>query len=122
MDADGLHTELKRSRGDNSEVEFVWVRVTVVHRTGWHEIEGENVFVLPGENIGRKSVGRVLLDGEAHGPYETKGTLADWREGIAALASGHATPMLAISGQFGHILASKKFLLGYMLLSGSRAC
>ena len=29
-------------------------RVTVVQRTGWHEIEGENVFVLPGENIGRK--------------------------------------------------------------------
>jgi putative DNA primase/helicase len=75
-------------------------RVTVVHRTGWHEIEGENVFVLPGENIGRKGVGRVLLDGAAHGPYETKGTLADWREGIAALASGHVIPMLAISTAF----------------------
>jgi len=47
-------------------------RVTVVHRTGWHEIDGENVFVLPGDNIGRKGVGRVLLDGAAHGPYEMK--------------------------------------------------
>ena len=72
-------------------------RVTVVQRTGWHEIEGETVFVLPGENIGRKRVGRVLLDGAAHGPYETKGTLAEWREGVATLAAGHAIPMLAIS-------------------------
>jgi putative DNA primase/helicase len=178
MDSDGLHTELKRGRGDNSEVEIVRVsapfeivglgrnphgrawgrflrwrdldgrphekfvadealqgdaaaicgplaaeglqivrgqqrefanylsgaqttgRVTVVHRTGWHEIAGENIFVLPGENIGCKGVGRVLLDGAAHGPYETKGTLADWREGIAALASGHAIPMLAVSTAF----------------------
>ncbi len=75
-------------------------RVTVVHRTGWHEIGGENIFVLPGENIGRKSVGRVLLDGAAHGPYETKGTLAEWRNGVAALTAGHAIPMLAISTAF----------------------
>ena len=72
----------------------------MVHRTGWHEIEGENVFVLPDENIGRKCAGRVLLDGAAHGPYETKGTLADWRDGVGALASGHAIPMLAISTAF----------------------
>ena len=74
--------------------------MTVVQRTGWHEIEGENVFVLPGECIGPKRVGRVLLDGAAHGPYETKGTLAEWREGVATLAAGHAIPMLAISTAF----------------------
>ncbi|MCX7310233.1 MAG: DUF927 domain-containing protein [Alphaproteobacteria bacterium] len=74
------------------------VRVTTVQRTGWHEIGGESVFVLPGENIGRKGIGRVLLDGAAHGAaYENKGTLADWRDGVAALAAGHAIPMLAIS-------------------------
>ena len=75
-------------------------RVTTVQRTGWHEIKGESIFVLPGENIGRKGVGRVLLDGAAHGPYETKGTPAEWREGVAALAAGHAIPMLAISTAF----------------------
>jgi putative DNA primase/helicase len=72
-------------------------RVTVVTRTGWHTIEGETVFVLPGECIGPKHVGRVWLDGAAHGPYETKGTLAEWRDGVATLAAGHAIPMLAIS-------------------------
>jgi putative DNA primase/helicase len=75
-------------------------RVTVVHRTGWHEIGGENVFVLPNENIGRKSIGRILLDGAAHGPYESRGTLSEWRDGLATLASGHAIPMLAISTAF----------------------
>jgi putative DNA primase/helicase len=178
MDADGLHTEVRRGRSDNSEIEIVRVsapfeilglgrnpdgrgwgrflrwrdldgrlhekfvadeglqgdaaaicaplaaeglqivrgqqrefanylsgaqttaRVTVVHRTGWHEIEGENVFVLPNENIGRKGVGRVLLDGAAHGPYEAKGSLVEWREGVAALTTGHVIPMLAISTAF----------------------
>ena len=31
-------------------------RVTVVERTGWHTIEGETVFVLPGECIGRNTL------------------------------------------------------------------
>ncbi len=75
-------------------------RVTLVQRTGWHEIDGENVFVLPGRNLCRKGVGRVLLDGAAHGPYETKGTLAEWRDGVGALAAGHAIPTLAISTAF----------------------
>lgn len=75
-------------------------RITTVHRTGWHEIEGERIFVLPGETIGRKGVGRVLLDGAAHGPYETKGTLAEWRDGVGALTAGHGIPMLAISAAF----------------------
>jgi putative DNA primase/helicase len=75
-------------------------RVTVVNRTGWHEIDGGSVFMLPGENIGGNGVGRVLLDSAAHGPYETKGTLDDWRNGVAALADGHEVPMLAISAAF----------------------
>jgi putative DNA primase/helicase len=72
-------------------------RVTVVARTGWHTIEGKTVFVLPGECIGPKHVDRVLLDGAALGPYETKGTPNEWCEGVATLAAGHAIPMLAIS-------------------------
>jgi len=75
-------------------------RVTVVERTGWHIIEGENVFVLPGECIGPKRAGRVLLDRAAQGQYETKGTLAEWRESVAALTAGHTIPMLAISTAF----------------------
>jgi putative DNA primase/helicase len=72
-------------------------RVTVVARTGWHTIGGESVFVLPGECIGPKRAGRVLLDRAAHGQYETKGTLAEWLTSVAALTAGHTIPMLAIS-------------------------
>ena len=72
-------------------------RVTMVQRTGWHEIAGQRIFVLPGETIGPKGAGSVVLDATAHGPYEARGTLADWRAGVAALASDHALPMLAIS-------------------------
>lgn len=178
MDADGLHTEVKRGKGENAETEIVQVsapfeilglgrnpdgkgwgrflrwrdadgrqhekvvsdealqgdaaklcamlasdglqivrsqqrefanylsgaktksRVTVVKRTGWHEVGGENIFGLPGETIGRKDFGRVLLDGAASGPYETRGSLADWRNGVGALTAGHALPMLAISTAF----------------------
>ena len=75
-------------------------RVTVVHRTGWHEIEGTDVFVLPSECIGPKHTGRILLDSAAHGPYESKGKLADWHKGVGTLTAGHAIPMLAISAAF----------------------
>ena len=50
--------------------------------------------------LARKMLAAVLLDGAAHGPYETKGTLAEWRDGVATLAAGHAIPMLAISTAF----------------------
>lgn len=72
-------------------------RVTRVSRTGWHTIAGRDVFVLPGETIGPRGSERIILDAAAHGPYEARGTLADWQENVAALAGGHALPVLAIS-------------------------
>jgi putative DNA primase/helicase len=72
-------------------------RVTLVHRTGWHEIGGHPVFVLPAETIGTRPAGGVILEAAAHGPYEAVGRLEDWQGGVAALASGHALPVLAIS-------------------------
>jgi putative DNA primase/helicase len=39
----------------------------------------------------------VILDAAVHGPYEARGKLEDWQRGVAALASGHALPLLAIS-------------------------
>jgi putative DNA primase/helicase len=72
-------------------------RVTMVRRTGWHVIEGQAIFVLPGEAIGPKGAGAVVLDAAAHGPFEARGSLSDWQRGVGALASGHALAMLAIS-------------------------
>jgi putative DNA primase/helicase len=75
-------------------------RVTIVHRTGWHEIGGHHVFVLPAETIGPKGSEQVILDASAVGPYETRGTLNDWQGGIGNLSCGHALPVLAISAAF----------------------
>jgi putative DNA primase/helicase len=75
-------------------------RVTLVRRTGWHDIGGHQVFVLPAETIGPKGSERVILDASAVGPYEARGTLKDWQDGIGALATGHALPVLAISAAF----------------------
>lgn len=72
-------------------------RVTIVARTGWHEINGRFVFVLPGETCGPCGVEKVILDSAAVGPYAARGSLKDWQDGIGKLASGHALAVLAIS-------------------------
>ena len=72
-------------------------RVTIILRTGWHEVGGQSVFVLPGATIGRRGSETVILDGAAHGPYEARGSLEDWQAGVGRLTSGHALPVLAIS-------------------------
>jgi uncharacterized protein (DUF927 family) len=64
---------------------------------GWHEIGGRSVFVLPDEAIGQCGGERVILDAAAHGLYEARGSIEDWRESAAKLASGHVLPVLAIS-------------------------
>jgi putative DNA primase/helicase len=55
------------------------------------------VFVLPSETIGPVAAETVILECAASAPYEVRGTLADWRAGVGALASGHVLPQLAIS-------------------------
>ncbi|WP_363350185.1 DUF927 domain-containing protein [Methylocystis echinoides] len=72
-------------------------RVTIVSRTGWHRIGDRDLFVLPGETIGPRGSETVILDGAAHGPYESRGTLQDWQAGVGALAADHALAVLAIS-------------------------
>ena len=52
---------------------------------------------LPNETIGPRGAERVILDAAALGPYEARGSLEDWKEGVGALARGHALPILAIS-------------------------
>lgn len=72
-------------------------RVTLVSRTGWHVVAGRDVFVLPGEVLGPRGAENVILDGAAVGPYEARGSLADWQKGVGALGADHALAMLAIS-------------------------
>jgi uncharacterized protein (DUF927 family) len=99
LEDEGLHIARARQRDCVGYLSAAPVRrrVRLVSRTVWHEIEGHRVFVLPGETIGPAGGERVILDAAAHGPYEARGTVTDWREGVARLASGHVLPVLAIS-------------------------
>jgi putative DNA primase/helicase len=64
---------------------------------------------LPGEVIGADSIEKVILSAGIAGPYERRGTLADWQSGVGAFAKDHLLlrfsiavaltgPMLGIGG------------------------
>ena len=72
-------------------------RVTIVNRTGWHDVLGGRVFVLPNGIIGSPGAERVVLEGSASGPYEASGTLAAWQNGVGQAVRGHVLPTLAVS-------------------------
>ncbi len=72
-------------------------RVTVVDHSGWHVIGGRQVFVLPNETIGGPESETVMLESAANAPYQSRGSLDDWRAGVATLTRGHSLPVLAIS-------------------------
>ena len=86
-------------------------RVTIVGRTGWHEVGGHPVFVLPAETISSDIGERVALDTTAHGPYEARGSLADWKQGVGALTAGHALPVFmvsaALAGPLAHLVGAE---------------
>jgi Domain of unknown function (DUF927)/Bifunctional DNA primase/polymerase, N-terminal/Primase C terminal 2 (PriCT-2) len=83
----------------------VSARVTNVGRTGWHEVGDHRVFVLPAETILGDMGERVTLDTTAHGPYEARGSLEDWRQGVGALTAGHALPVFMVSAALAGPLA-----------------
>jgi uncharacterized protein (DUF927 family)/5S rRNA maturation endonuclease (ribonuclease M5) len=74
-------------------------RVTIVHRTGWHQFSDRFVFVTPGRTFGPPGE-QVLLQGGEANPYGQGGTLADWRESVSTLASGHKRAVFSISCAF----------------------
>jgi uncharacterized protein (DUF927 family) len=82
----------------------VAARVTVVGRTGWHEI-GRPVFVMPGEAISAPVGESIVLDPTVTAPYETAGTLAQWQEGVGKLTAGHVLAVFAVSAAFAGPLA-----------------
>jgi hypothetical protein len=77
-------------------------RVALVQRAGWHAIDGQRVFVLPDETISarpltEKMMLTALVGDRRQGAYETRGTLAQWKDGVGKLARGHFLARLAIS-------------------------
>ena len=79
-------------------------RVTIINRTGWHEIGGRLYFVLPDETFGPVGKETVILDANAVGPYEVQGSLREWRDGIGRMAAGHDLMILVISAGLASML------------------
>jgi putative DNA primase/helicase len=73
-------------------------RVTIVSRTGWHEVGDQTVFVLPGRH--RDENVTIIVEGAAVSPYEQLGSLAEWQASLGELLAGHRLPMFAVATAF----------------------
>ncbi|MDO2953615.1 DUF927 domain-containing protein [Aeromonas simiae] len=78
-------------------------RITCVERTGWHG----RAYVLPQGSIGPDADGVILQTaGYAANDFTERGTLADWQQGVAALAVGNSRLCFAMSLGFAAPLLS----------------
>jgi putative DNA primase/helicase len=75
-------------------------RVTMVRTTGWHDIGTEKIFALPDETIGCVEGESVIIQGGTTALFESRGTLADWQNGVGSLVAGHSRPVFATSAAF----------------------
>jgi uncharacterized protein (DUF927 family) len=73
----------------------VKARVTIVGRTGWHEVGGQRTFVLPdGTNS------KIIVNEAVTSPYAASGSLEQWQGSVAKLAEGHSRALFTISTAF----------------------
>jgi hypothetical protein len=77
-------------------------RVTVVKRTGWHDIDGRREFVLPDGGVSEAEGERIMFDPSAAvaAGYEKHGSLEGWKSEVAPLARGHVVPTFMLSAAF----------------------
>jgi uncharacterized protein (DUF927 family) len=76
-------------------------RARVVPRTGWHRIDGARVFVLPDGVFGKPPV-EVIYQPPLREPslFNAGGTLAEWRDAVAARCVGNSRLVLAVGAAF----------------------
>src|SRR5437016_13032054 len=63
-------------------------RVTLVNRTGWCSLPSGKVYVLPERTIGDTGGESVVFVGAQNPPHASAGTLEEWRNPVAKLATG----------------------------------
>ena len=72
--------------------------VHCAEQTGWTEIDGHRVFVLPDTTIGPDTgTTRVLYQGPAARGYGVRGSLAEWQDSIGRWCNGNSRLTLAVS-------------------------
>lgn len=72
----------------------------VVERTGWHELNNERTFVLPGVSIGLTASERSITQCSTTAPFQSRGTLADWQNDVGSFVAGHSRAVFAVSIAF----------------------
>jgi putative DNA primase/helicase len=70
-------------------------RITIVARTGWHEVGGQRIFVLPDS-----AHSKIIVNEAATSPYAASGSLEQWQSSVAKLAEGHSRALFGISTAF----------------------
>ncbi|WP_396190229.1 DUF927 domain-containing protein [Flavobacterium sp.] len=77
-------------------------RLRIVTATGWHRAgNAEPVYVLPGETFGKNAEPWLYdVGGDAPKHFATRGTLAEWRDNVAALCVGNSRLVFAVSAAF----------------------
>lgn len=81
-------------------------RIVLVNNTGWHEVQGSAVFVLPkhtfGQVAGREEV-RLSVPVTTN-LYAVAGTVEEWRDRAGVLCKGNSRLLLAASAAFAAVL------------------
>ena len=76
-------------------------RARVTSRTGWHDAEDGGTFVLPDRAFGTGGEEWIFeSDSPGGNTYRQKGSLADWREGVARRCVGNSRLVFAVSMAF----------------------
>lgn len=81
-------------------------RISLVNNTGWHEVQGSDVYVLPQQTLGQ-AAGREevrLSVPLTTNLYATSGTFEEWRDRIGLLCRGNSRLQLAVSAAFAGVL------------------
>jgi uncharacterized protein (DUF927 family) len=78
-------------------------RIRIASRTGWHEINGGRVFVLPEHTYGNMEDEEWIYspDGERNNPFGVKGSLEEWTDAIGVQCRGNSRLLFAVSVAFG---------------------
>lgn len=77
-------------------------RARATNHVGWHGDGDAAVYVLPEKTFGA-AAGEVWLfepEGPRNNPYRTRGSLDEWREGVAKLCAGNSRLLFVVSGAF----------------------
>ena len=72
-------------------------RVIEVPTTGWHEVGTAKIFALPNQTISSVEGETIIVHGANNAPFDIRGILADWQQGVGSLVAGHSRPVFAVS-------------------------